>query len=197
MYLLQVTRPGLEHEKEGVRMKWREALSPSWRDSSGSPGCYWFVWLASMLPHVWAAEWSAVWITWGLNGVAGNSLLSWLLPTLCLPPSALHYMHIHLHPIKTVQAWLPSSVHWAHGKCMAPCHSKLRLSLMFFSSPTSISIFYRLQWEAGTRLYVQQTPLNSTTSTSNTPENNSTIFFSREVRISAVCQASSWGVRYC
>ena len=194
MYLLQVTRPGLEHEKEGVRMKWREALSPGWRDSSGSLAvtdlCGWPPCSTSCM---------GCWVICCLNhvGFAGNSLLSWLLPTLCLPPSALHYMHIHLHPIKTVQAWLPSSVHWAHGKCMAPCHSKLRLSLMFFSSPTSISIFYLLQWEAGTRLYVQQTPLNSTTSTSNTPENNSTVFFSREVRISAVCQTSSWGVRYC
>ena len=66
---------------------------------------------------------------------------------------------------------------------------------LWCSFPLSYQHLHLLPSPVGSRH--QQTPLDSNTSTSNTPENNSTVFFSREVRISAVFQASCWGVRYC
>lgn len=66
---------------------------------------------------------------------------------------------------------------------------------LWCSFPLSYQHLHLLSSPVGSRH--QQTPLNSNTSMPNTPENNSTVFFSREVRISAVFPASSWGVRCC
>lgn len=59
-----------------------------------SPGCHWFVWLAHVLAHLWAAELICC-VSRGVNGVAGSSPHSWLLPNsgsaiiFCL-----YYLHI-------------------------------------------------------------------------------------------------------
>lgn len=123
--------------------------------------------------------------TWFRYGVAGEALNIWLLPLslcrllLCIILPSLS------HSIKMARAWLPSSAHWTYGKCMAPCHSKLRLLLLFLFSLPSAS---PLLWSSAGNLHqtlCSHMPLNSSSSMSGSPENNSTIFFSRELRISA------------
>lgn len=89
-----------------------------------------------VLAHLWAAERSAVCITWGLNGVAGSSLHSWLLPTL----SAVFCPALYAYLLASPNPWE------MHGSLPFQIQA---VSDVLFLSPTSISIFYLLQWEAG------------------------------------------------
>lgn len=141
-------------------------------------GFSWLLMICMVGLQVLAHLWGAVCSTWTLNGVARDSLCSWpFQPSLhhVLPCTILTSLS---HPIRMAQAWPPSSVHWTHGKCMAPCHSKFTLLLLFPSSfPSTFS--------SGRQSPRSHMRLSSSASMSGAPENNSTIFFSRELSISA------------
>ena len=175
-------------------MKWRKPVFPSSCYLSGPPGCYWFVWLGSvfwlicgLLSDLLCVS-RGVWMVWQ----EVHSTVGFFPPWVC-----------HLLPCtKCISACIPSG--WCKPSYLLvftePMGNAWLLAIpdsgcLWCSFPLSYQHLHLLPSPVGNKH--QQTSLNSSASTSNTPENNSTVFFPREVRMSAVFQASSWGVRYC
>ena len=137
-----------------------------------------------ILAHMWGAVWSVVCSMWTLNCVARNSFYSRLLPTLPLPSSALRYT-----------AYLSASRWCKPGYLQVftePMGKAAVLAIpnsgcFWCSFPLSCQHLYLLYSPVGGRhqTLCSQIPLNYSASMSNTPENNYTVFFSREVRIPA------------
>lgn len=135
-----------------------------------------------VLPHLWDAVWFVVCSTWTLVWPEIHSTVGFLRPSLyhVLPCRVLRSLS---HPIKMAQAWLTSSAQWTHGSGSLPFQMQASLAV-FFSSHLYLRLLYSPVGGKHQSL-CSHTPPSSRASTSHAPENNFTIFFSREPSISA------------
>lgn len=107
-----------------------------------------------ILAHLWGAVWSVVCSMWTLNCVARNFFYGCLLPTLPLPSSALHILP---HQDGASLATFKCSLNPWERQGSLPFQIQAASDVLFLS-PVSISIFYILQREADTRLYIHKYP---------------------------------------